>query len=225
MLLTTAERRTALQTMKSRPSPGADPGPGEAFAAAWGEYVQFHNTTAEYQNRLAVINDHLARYEEKTGERLLNPEIGGFAFERAAKYAAIREKFDGAGLSFPDDEALQTEAIGRASQSRQTAANVRERSTSWGSFWGDLAGSMAGAMTDPINAGSVAFGAGWSRGILQTALIESGVVGTSQAVIEAGTYGYKRQVDPDWGALDAISNIVASGAVGTIFTLPLGTKP
>lgn len=217
--LTSAERRLAMQSLASRPTPGADPGFMEAAGAAWEEMRRFHNWEAEFENRVAVVDSHIDRYEAATGTRLLNPEWFEKSIfrDRAKGYEELRGKFADAGLSFPDDDGLQQEAMDRARQSRERAALTRERSTSWGSFWGDLAGSMGGALTDPINVSSMAFGAGWSSGILRTALIEAGIVGASQTAIEIGTWGYKRQVDPTWGAGDAAANIVTAGAAGGAF--------
>jgi hypothetical protein len=228
LMLTGAERRSAVQALSRQPSPGPDPGGGEAFGGAWREMLRFHNITAEVDNRFAVIDAHIDRYEQATGERLFNPEAvvvdnqriaaaGGVYEARARAYEELRAAFGAADLEFPDDDGLQEEALARALAARDEAMAIRMRSTSWGSFWGNLAGSMAGAMVDPVNMAAFAFGASWGAGILRTAMIEAGIVAGSQAAIEAGTFGYKRQVDQDWSVRDAATNVAFAGFTGAAF--------
>lgn len=219
--LTDARRRAALLSAAAQPSPGADPGFGDSFMSAWREMQRFHNSSAEVQNRIAVVDEEIERLRAATGETAVNPErlrtVIRMPGEVDRAYDRLREQFDGAGLTFPEDDALQARALERSGASRESAALLRERQSSWGSFWGDLLGGMGAGVLDPVNATSLAFGASYGAGILRMAAIEAGIGAGSQAAIEAGTFGYKRQVDPAWSGTDAVANVAFTGAAGGVF--------
>ena len=70
-------------------------------------------------------------------------------------------------------------------------------------------------MTDPINAASMLFGAP-AGGILRTAIIEGAINAGSEAVVQGVNYDWRKQIDPNYSAGDALSEVAAAGVGGAV---------
>lgn len=195
----------------------------EGFYAAFAESRAYANSDALWRARHEVVQGALDALENVTGEVYANPEAAARGPNRDALEKSIRSRFDSLkverpdlNLYYPTEEEIQAGAVAKAQQAKGELDALSAKPGTFSSGAGFILGDIAGALTDPLNIASMFMGAGPAAGILRTAAVEAGIAAGSQAVIEAGTAGFKKQVDPNYGLKDAAGNIVAAGAGGAI---------
>ncbi|MBK3800459.1 hypothetical protein GAY33_14655 [Azospirillum brasilense] len=225
MLLGLYTTDTADTLIRAQAAPAAElpPSFSEGYHAAFAESRAFANSDALWRARHEVAQAALDRLEDATGEVYANPEAAARGPNRDALERSIRARFDSfkverpdLNLAYPTDDEIQAGAVARAQKVKGKREALAAKPGSFASGAGFLLGDIAGAMTDPLNIASMFAGAPAGAGILRTAAIEAGVAAGSQAVIEAGTSGFKKQVDPSYGLGEAAGNIAAAGAGGAI---------
>ncbi|KAA1057152.1 hypothetical protein [Azospirillum argentinense] len=225
MLLGLYQTDTADTLSRARAAPAADipPSFSEGYHAAFAESRAFANSDALWRARHEVAQAALDRLEDATGEVYANPEAAARGPNRDALEKSIRARFDSLkaerpdlNLAYPTDDEIQAGAVAKAQKVKGERDALAAKPSSFASGAGFLLGDIAGAMTDPLNIASMFAGAPAGAGILRTAAIEAGVAAGSQAVIEAGTSDFKKQVDPSYGLGEAAGNIAAAGAGGAI---------
>jgi hypothetical protein len=219
------DQQDLLDIARLNPLEALPPTFSEAFDVAVDENRQFAASSAELRNRYVTWQQSLDAFEDATGETLPNPEAVPAGSNREAVLRHIRTRFDqigkerpDLGLAFPEEGAIAASAVGIARGARQRRTELEGGFQTFGSSAGFLVGDLWGAATDPVNAASMLFGAGAASGILRTALIEGAIGLTSQAAIEAGTAGFKAEVDPSYGLPDALGNIAVAGAGGAVIS-------
>lgn len=225
MLLGLYQTDTADTLGRAQAAPAAEIPPtfSESYHAAFAETRAYANSDALWRARHEVVQAALDRLEDATGEVYANPEAASRGPNRDALEKSIRARFDSLkaerpdlDLAYPTDEEIQAGAVEKARKAKGERDALAAKPGDFASGAGFLLGDIAGAMTDPLNIASMFAGAPAGAGILKTAAIEAGIAATSQAVIEAGTAGFKRQVDPEYGLGEAAGNIAAAGAGGAI---------
>lgn len=140
---------------------------------------------------------------------------------REAWAAAVRQWRQ----QYPDraGELLDPDAIERAAGERAKAAADAARQAglvpTLGGELGAFVGSAAGALTDPVQLATLPFGAPARLGgsaaarILYQALIEGGIAGGTQALVETRAAPYRAEIGVDG---DPIANIVAAATGGAV---------
>lgn len=225
MLLGLYQTDTADTLGRAQSAPAAEipPSFSESFHAAFAETRAYANSDALWRARHEVVQAALDRLEDATGEVYANPEAAARGPNRDALEKSIRARFDSLkaerpdlNLAYPTDEEIQAGAVAKAQKAKGERDALSAKPGDFASGAGFIVGDIAGAMTDPLNIASMFAGAPAGASILRTAAIEAGIAATSQAVIEAGTAGFKRQVDPEYGITEAAGNIAAAGAGGAI---------
>jgi len=223
LLVDPKEERTALQAAQQSPVQGFDPGFIERFKADYTSMMDFANVNARERSRADIQSEFISRFYQESGIGLRNWLTGPGLNPRADLEANARGQFDAwkkenpeSDLTFPDAEALESQTLDRARAAREKSVKLQGLSTGWGSAIGGFAGTAVGAMRDPINAISLAFGAGAASGILRTALIEGAIGASSETAIQGLNYGFKQEVDPNFGFRDALTEIAAAGAGGAV---------
>jgi hypothetical protein len=213
---------------RARANPVQDLPPtfAETLDAAVIENRRFASSDAYLRNRWEHVQDLIDRFHDETGEVLPNPENAQgpqYDQDRIRQYRYVRDRFDayrqqnpGTSLSFPDEDGVHQGAIERGRQARQDRKELEERPQDFSSAAGFFLGDLWGAVTDPLNIGTMLFGAPAASGILRTALIEGALGTASQAAIEVGTFGTKQEMDPTYTARDAAANIGMAGAGGAV---------
>ncbi|TWA70702.1 hypothetical protein FBZ84_102252 [Azospirillum baldaniorum] len=225
MLLGLYQTDTADTLGRAQAAPAAEipPSFSESYHAAFAETRAYANSDALWRARHEVVQVALDRLEDATGEVYANPEAASRGPNRDALEKSIRARFDSLkaerpdlDLAYPTDEEIQAGAVAKAQKVKGERDALAAKPGSFASGAGFLLGDIAGAMTDPLNIASMFAGAPPAAGILKTAAIEAGIAATSQAVIEAGTAPFKRQVDPQYGLAEAAGNVTAAAAGGAI---------
>lgn len=211
----------------SLPGRELPPSFSESFFAANADAEKFGNSDAYARNRWEFVQGQIERYHDITGESLPNPEnIMGpeYAADRERQYQYVRDRFDAyrqqnpeTDLGFPDEQAIHNGAMESGLLARRANQELdAQRVAAGGSsaaWWGSMLGGAWGGLKDPINLAAMALGAPAGATILRTALIEAGLNAGSQAAIEAGTYGIKKEMDPTWSASEA-AQAVGGAAIG-----------
>lgn len=221
MLVDPTQERTALQSAQQNPVQGFDPGFIERFKADYTSMMDFSNVNARERSRADIQSEFISKFYQESGIGVRNWLTGPGLNPRADLEANARGQFDAwkkenpeSDLAFPDETAIQKQTIDRASAARQNSVKLQGLSSGWGSAIGGFAGTAAGALRDPINAISLSFGAGAASGIVRTALIEGAIGMASETAIQGINYGFKQEVDPNFGLRDALYEIGAAGAGG-----------
>ncbi|MBK3775920.1 hypothetical protein GAY31_17435 [Azospirillum brasilense] len=224
---TSRENRDLDRWLMSLPGRDLPPSFSESFFAAVNEADKFGNIHAYERNRWDFVQGQIDRYQDLTGEVLPNPEnIMGpeYAADRERQYQRVRDRFDAyrqqnpdTDLGFPDEEMIQNaaEEIGLSARRTNSAVEAQREAAGGSSaaWWGSTLGGVWGGVKDPINLMAMGLGAPAGVGILRTALIEAAAAAGSQAVIEAGTYGFKKEADPTWSGQEA-ARAIGGAAVG-----------
>ncbi|CAN5348885.1 hypothetical protein BH10PSE12_BH10PSE12_18820 [soil metagenome] len=135
-------------------------------------------------------------------------------WDEISRRRKVDPKFLGDLGATRQDFILATNA--RAKQQLERESDVSERATTGGTIGGFL-GSMAGGFSDPVNLGTMALGAGPAKSILHAVAREAII----NAGVEAATVPIVAQRRAEIGAPmtvgDAVTSILAAGAVGGIF--------
>lgn len=223
LLVDPKEERTALQAAQQNPVQGFDPGFIERFKADYSSMMDYSNVNARERSRADIQSEFISRFYQESGIGVRNWLTGPGLKARPDLEANARGQFEAwkkenpeSDLAFPDEAALEQQTTSRASAARQQSVKLQGLSTGWGSSLGGFAGTAVGAMRDPINAISLAFGAGAASGIVRTALIEGAVGAGSEAAIQGLNYGFKQEIDPNFGIRDALYEVAAAGAGGAV---------
>ncbi|TWA74175.1 hypothetical protein FBZ82_101190 [Azospirillum brasilense] len=225
MLLGLFATDTADTLSRAQAAPAAEllPSFSESYHAAFAETRAYANSDALWRARHEVAQAALDRLEDATGEVYANPEAASRGPNRDALEKSIRARFDSLkaerpdlDLAYPTDDEIQAGAVAKAQKVKGERDALAAKPGDFASGAGFLLGDIAGAMTDPLNIASMFAGAPPAAGILKTAAIEAGIAATSQAVIEAGTAPFKKEVDPNYGLAEAAGNVTAAAAGGAI---------
>ncbi|NUB27727.1 hypothetical protein [Azospirillum brasilense] len=221
--LYTTDTADTLGRAQAAPAAEIPPSFSESYHAAFAETRAYANSDALWRARHEVVQAALDRLEDATGEVYANPEAASRGPNRDALEKSIRARFDSLkaerpdlDLAYPTDEEIQAGAVTKAQKVKGERDALAAKPGDFASGAGFIVGDIAGAMTDPLNIASMFAGAPPAAGILKTAAIEAGIAATSQAVIEAGTAPFKRQVDPQYGLAEAAGNVTAAAAGGAI---------
>lgn len=183
---------------------------GEAFGAAWSGNKLVSDSLNLSIARAHALQDYLDEIKQKTGADLSKefvPDVAGGgqtsvtdftrANERVAKMKADYPDLDMAPLS--DDE-INKRAIAKSREAQTNYEEMAAREKTFGGKIGFAAGGFAAAGTDPFNIAGLAVAPEAELGILATALKWGGIMGVTQAGIEAAGGGYHEQVQPGYQA-------------------------
>lgn len=215
MLVDPTSERTALEFASSRPVAGFDPGLAARTGAAFAAMQEYSNSNSRHRSYLASQAEFQTRFYQASGQRLpgwvdsVNFNARDIAEKQFDAWKAANPDSD---LTFPSDDDFVNDFRRRAGEARALADRLTERSTSWSSAIGGFVGAAAGAMTDPINLLTMGFGPGPAAGIIRTALTEGAIGAASEAVVQAGTFRQKREIDPNFALGDAAYETLAAGA-------------
>jgi len=223
-LVDDTQRRAALQFAAARPVEGFDPGFIARFFADMNAMREFSNSDAAGRHRDDIHSEFARDFYEESGLRIPNWFRATDDDTAAELEKQARSQFDtwkaahpNSALAWPEEEAVTEGVITRARAARNESEVQARRSSSWSSAIGGFLGMATGAMADPINMLSVGFGAAGASGILRTALIEGGIGVASESLVQASTFDFKKQVDPEFSAGDALIEIGAAGAGAAVF--------
>lgn len=205
------------------PTPDLPPAFAQAWSASTEEARRFTSSDAQWRNRHEAVQRALDALEDATGEVYANPEAAPAGPNRDALVKAIRSRFDNLarerpdlGLRYPTDEEIEAGAVERARGARDAREAMSAANTTMAGRAGAFLGDLWGAGTDPLNLLTMPFGASAASGVLRTALVEGALSAASQAAIEAGTAGFKQQVDPTFSLGEAAANVGMAGAAGAV---------
>lgn len=222
-LVDPVQEKATLEFAAKNPVEGFDPGFVERFKADWTAMREFSNVDAREVNRADIQREFVRNFYKESGISVPNWLAGPSLKARPQTESEVRGQFEtwkaqnpDSSLVFPDEEYIEKETTRRATDARKNSVALADKSTSWGSAIGGFAGTAAGAMSDPINIMSLAVGAGAAQGIVRTALIEGGIAVGSETAIQAINYDFKQKADPNFGVKDALYEIGAAGAGGTV---------
>jgi hypothetical protein len=229
-------------------SPGPPTGFGENFEAANSDMLLTNNSNSSYQMLGDAYGDRINDIYSKTGVRLDNPVYAaetdnlnvarqlmpGMARHSAMAIAMHRpleahlQDFEGKvndlrvqhpDLTTGEDMWKNLGQIVKAQAAEN--ANVNARATVLGKA-GSVLGDMAGALQDPVNMVTLPFGAPASAGILKTAVLEAGIGGATEAVIQPGVQDFRGKLGLDAGVKQGLENVAA--AAGGRALLATGIK-
>lgn len=221
-------RDAALGFLAGNISPGKPLNFGESVEAAWTAHGAYQMSVSKENAKADVIGGLLSAYKDATGEDLnqtvtMTPDglaDTGATFampspeQMRQRYEQTRAQRPDLKLApFPDDQTIETMALDRMRAARIHYDAAQERGMSG---LGDFIGTAASSLRDPINAASMAFGAGAASGILRTALIEGGINMGSQAAVVAATYDTRRKIDPNYTFDQAMYEVAAAGVGGAV---------
>lgn len=222
-LVDPVQQKAAIEFATQNPVEGFDPGFVERFKADRFALIEGRNGNVRELHRAEIQKEFQRSFYENSGLSLPNWLGGASLKAREQQETVARGTFDSwkaqnpnSDLVFPDEQYLEKETIRRAQEAIAPSEKLGRVSTSWSSTIGGFLGTAAGAMQDPINAMSMAFGAGAAQGILRTALIEGGIALGSETAIQTINYDFRKKVEPNYSVKDAVYEISAAGAGGAI---------
>ncbi|MGQ4274971.1 hypothetical protein [Terrihabitans sp. B22-R8] len=197
---------------------------GEGLSVAWREATEFSASNAQDILRLEIVSERMEEFERATGEsvplpfNLFGPASTAEAITEWAddEMPGLRERFSHVSLPGLTSAEVGDEVRKRSGAARKGLTDLQKRPQTLGGSIGQFIGSVGGALRDPINLGSMVFGAGAATGILKTALVEGGIGMASQAAVEVASSDFKQSVDPKYGASDIAGNIATAAAGGAI---------
>lgn len=216
------ETNMALQLAAQSPFQGVDPGMIERFKADYDAMVTGRNVDVREVTRRDIQDEYIRQFYQVSGQSiprwLAGPGVNSTADREAAAKKQVdqwrQQNPDSELPEFPTPEYIETETLRRASSSIRRSQELRDRSTSWSSAIGGFLGTVAGGASDPINMMALPFGEAVT--VVRTALATAAVSAGSEAVIQGVNYGFRKQVEPEYGSSDAIYEIAAAGVGGAI---------
>lgn len=212
------QMRGALQMAARSPFEGADPGFIERFKADYTAMVDGKNVDARTTTRSDIQDEYIRDFYKASGQRLPRWLGGPGVNSIADREQSVRGQVDAWNAAnpnakfrpLPTDQEIEEETIRRASGAIKKQTQLERRSTGAGSSIGGFLGTAAGAMADPINFMSVGLGAG-AGGYLRTALTEGAIGMASESAVQGFNYDFRKKVDPNYSAGDALTEIAAAG--------------
>ncbi|NTG61844.1 hypothetical protein G6L45_16310 [Agrobacterium rhizogenes] len=223
LLIDDAQRNSALEFANQNPVQGLDPGFISRFQADQAAMVDANNVNARELQRANIQSEFVDRFYKESGVRVRNWLGGPGVNPIADREAAARGQFDAwkknnpdSDLFFPENGYITSEALKRSQSTSGASQQLQQNSTSWASSLGGFAGTAVGAMRDPLNAMTMAFGAGPAAGIIRTAATEGALGAGSQALGTAVAYDYRKQVDPNFNFSTAAYEVAAAGVGGAV---------
>lgn len=222
------QMRGALQMAARSPFEGADPGFIERFKADYTAMVNGKNVDARTTTRSDIQDEYIRDFYKASGQRLPRWLGGPGVNSIADREQSVRGQVDAWNAAnpnakfrpLPTDQEIEEETIRRATGAIKTQTQLERRSTGAGSSIGGFLGTAAGAMADPINFMSVGLGAG-AGGYLRTALTEGAIGMASESAVQGFNYDFRKKVDPNYSAGDALTEIAAAGVGAAAFSTGL----
>ncbi len=216
----------------SRPQPGegADlPATfGESFQAAWSQGELASSSIKQENARNQAIADFSDQVKRAGGDvdgeyasRITPSPDGGIApidgLDVAnTALAKLKQKNPGIGINPLTEDDITKRAV-QASQGAIAAGQAQDaKPQTLGSRVGSFLGGAASSALDPMNIPLLAIAPEDSVGILGHALQFGAGAAASQAANEAVNAGYNRQVQPGYGAGQAVENVAEAGISGAL---------
>jgi len=226
---------TTYQPLDPR-TPGYVPetGLGEKISSIWAL------TNSEYLGRSAAdawtdkLKERRLKIQELTGEKVdlitpmtrnlmgPDPTLGFPVYEepredfRLANGMSIREFAAKNDAVFSDDEIWEL-IENEKKEIRDNAADVSRRASGFTNVTGTLIGGFAASLRDPAILLSMTLGAGVSTSLIRTALLEGGIAGAAELVIQPNIIRFQRGLGQDVGLTDAAKNIAFVAGAAAIF--------
>ncbi|MDJ1633204.1 hypothetical protein [Rhizobium rhizogenes] len=223
LLINDSQRAAALEFAAQHPAQGLDPGFSARFFADQDALLNAKNVNARDLQRADIQSDFIRRFYKESGIGVRNwlagPQLSIIPDREAAargQFEAWKKNNQDSDLFFPEAGYLDTESLRRSSSAISSVKTLQDNSTSWASSLGGFAGTAVGAMRDPLNAMTMAFGAGPAAGILRTAATEGALGAGAQALGTAVAYDYRKQVDPNFNFSTAAYEVAAAGVGGAV---------
>lgn len=195
----------------------------DSFAKTQFDFAAFNNRANAWDNEIQRFKDAGGSVQEMTPQQ--QKQMQSDPMKYGGDFGWFRYQVDRHNEAHPDqpfdlpsneDMERRALAIGRSAQQADAA-----RSTAEGSFTGalgSLAGDMLGQGLQPSNV--VAFsllGAGPGMGLLRAVGQDVLAAGVGQLGNEALTYGFRRDLDPNYSAGDMARNVAEAGLYGGAF--------
>jgi hypothetical protein len=223
LLVDPTQRAAAVEFAGQNPVQGLDPGFVGRFQADYGAMLGASNANARELQRANIQSEFIDSFYKESGVRVRNWLGGPGVNPIADREAAARGQFDAwkksnpdSELFFPENSYITSEALKRSQSVSGSSQQLQQNSTSWASSLGGFAGTAVGAMRDPLNAMTMAFGAGPAAGILRTAATEGALGAGAQALGTGVSYNYRQQVDPNFNLKTAAYEVAAAGVGGAV---------
>lgn len=216
-----------LYTGDQKASAGPQPGErgdlpatfGQTFDAAWSEGRMFGQSVARINARQGVLQDYLDEVRQKTGADLRqDADINSGDWDKAnAAVAKLKESAPDLELNPLSDDEIERRAVAKSQQSRAAYAQMSDREKTAGGKFGSFLGSAAAATTDPINLAGVLVAPAESVSILASAARWAGIMGATQAGVEAVGAPYHEEVQPGYTESgEPLANIAEAAAGGAV---------
>ncbi len=206
-------------------APQAQASFGDAYQAASEANARYGGMFAETANQNDYVQQRLDAFQQATGTRIDNP-YGLDDGNRAQRFQATRDRMDkiisdegfDPSYAFPSNEEIAKGGLGLARRALQRQADVAGGPGSFGSVIGSTAAGAVDSATDPLNLLSLA-AAPEGGLLLASALRVGGAMGAQQLAGDVAKYGYRQQVNPDYGVGDVVKDAAGAAAGGALFGL------
>lgn len=212
-------------------APQVAPSFGQAFQAATEASQRTEGYDAEYRNQRDFVQQKVDAFTTKTGVTIPKLQVGddantgGIHFDssygdwlQAARDRMQDEAQDrnDPSLMMPSDQDIAVGGLHLARGALQRQAALAQGPTTIGAIAGRAAAGGVGAATDPLNAVSLAV-APEGGPLLMSALRMAGAMAAQTALGDVARFGYRREVDPDYGVGDVAKDVAGAAAGGALF--------
>lgn len=115
------------------------------------------------------------------------------------------------------DDELWQQIVADKNAVKDRANDVASRASGFTNILGSLIGGFGASLRDPAILMTLAFGASTSASVLRVALIEAGIGGVSEALVQPNIISFQQGLGRDVTAVDAVKNIAFVSVAAGIF--------
>lgn len=194
----------------------------DSFAKTQFDFASFNNRANAWDNEIQRFKDAGGSVQDMTPqqqkEMQADPKYGGNWGWFRYQVDKHNEQHPDAPFDLPSNEDMERRALAFAKSAQQAEASRSTAQGSFGAALGGLAGDMLGQGLQPSNIVAFSlFGAGPGMGLLRAVGQDVLAAGVGQLGNEALTYGFRRDLDPNYSAGDVARNVAEAGLYGGAF--------
>jgi hypothetical protein len=221
------DQQNQMNEASRTPIPTLGTTPAESFGAALDASERNSSAYSQSFNEADFIRQKLDEFQSKTGQKLDNPglrspvnPLNNFVYDR--RIQALRDKFadtaqqtGDSSIAFPSDDEIKQGGVNLARQSllRQEALAQGQQN-----FGAGVAGFVGGQIVSlPSNAAAIATIP--EGGLAAKMLGAAAGFGGVQLFNDLTTFGYRKAVNPEFGAADIAKDVAYQAAGGAAFEL------
>lgn len=229
--LFTTGQRDLQSPLTGTPAPSVTTSPESAYSAAREANDRLNGYGASLQNQSDFLQQRIDGFEAKTGTALPKLKFSGAPGASADQFDDERQEWlkttrdamtaesqrrNDPTLLPPTDEQIAAGGLEMARGAVRRQAALGAGPTSIATIGGRATAGAVSATLDPYNAISLAV-APEGGPLLISALRMGGAMAAQTLLADSARFGYRRQVDPEYGVGDVAADVLESGAAGALF--------